>query len=180
MGEGGGSCRPAAGTQPCPPAGRPPGVGVVPGRRRWPGAGGCPRSGGRRSGSLDARRIGSRGAPTCASLLYPRPARPTPAEPRWTPKAPTRPRSPRLSTAEPCLYLFRKRSGGGIFQHLPSGQVTPAEDGRTCRPGGAHESAGRRQAPAPLCEREPGRAGLCGQRHARDPARRLCRWLRAS
>lgn len=160
MGEGGGSCRPSAGTRPCPPAGRPGRAGPA-----APAGGGRVSEVGREAlASPDTRSTGSRGSPTCASLLSPRPARPAPAEPRCTPKAPASPRSPRLSTAEPCFYLSCRRSGGGIFQHPPSGQVIPAEKGRTCRPGGAQESAGRSQAPAPRCEREPGLRGAGSDR----------------
>lgn len=122
----------AAGSPPRRAGGRggPRGVGVAPGRRRLPGAGGSSRSGGRREApgdesavrrertALPARTGG--GAPTCTSLCprpwpggrWPREARPErpaaaqlPSAARWPLKAPPSPGGPKTETPEPRFSL---------------------------------------------------------------------------
>lgn len=167
MGEGGGSCRPSAGTQPCRPC------RTLTHSSHCPASGSCRASGagrgraGIRGRAGGAREVLMRTEPAAAALplvrvCFPPPGQAAPAEPWCTPKAQTRPTSPllplmgQLSAKEPCFYFSCKTSEGGIFQHPSQWAGNSCRKRGTCRPGG------RSQAPAPLCEGSRALRGSAG------------------
>lgn len=128
MGEGGGSCRPSAGTRPCPPAGRPGRAGPA-----APAGGGRVSEVGREA--LASPRYAEHRQPRLSHLCespFPAPGQAGPGRTAVDTEGTGEPQEPTAQHSGALLLpLLQEERGGGIFQHPPSGQVIPAEKGRT-------------------------------------------------